>query len=186
MKARRAPAQRGAGYPSQPIVVRGRRCIISTIDRSQHDPSTLHISVHPQRDAVRVAPNGELDLANAASLQAQLDELRAAGFEHVVLDLRELTFMDSSGVRLILREDHLARSAGHGFSLIAGVPAVQRALELCGLSAQLDFDDPFAERESRRVVSRHTDLGRPRLSIAFQGYVAQLRRQGRSGRLSLR
>ncbi|MDP1849261.1 MAG: STAS domain-containing protein [Solirubrobacteraceae bacterium] len=140
------------------------------------------MSVHPQRGAVRVAPCGELDVASAASLQAQLDELRVAGFEHVVLDLRELTFMDSSGVRLILGEDRLARSAGRRFSLIAGVPAVQRVLGVCGVSAQLDLDDRFAEPASGRVVWRHADVDRQRLSIAFQGYVAQLRRQGRSTR----
>lgn len=182
MKARRAPGPTGAGYPSQPTVARGRGSIIrSSIVRSHHDPSTLLISVHPQRGAVRVVPSGELDLANAGALRAQLDELRAAGFEHVVLDLRDLTFMDSSGVRLILREDRLARSAGRRFALIAGIPSVQRVLTVCGVARRLEFDDPFVAPTPTRVPLRHGDFERPRLGIAFQGYVAQLRRQGRSG-----
>jgi anti-anti-sigma factor len=39
------------------------------------------------------------------SLEAQLRELHDVGFEHVVLDLRELAFIDSTGLRLILSED---------------------------------------------------------------------------------
>jgi anti-sigma B factor antagonist len=188
MKARRAPGNGAPDTPHNRSLSEGRRCIISrTTIRSQHDPSALFISVHPQRGAVRVAPSGELDFANAASLHAQLDELRGAGFEHVVLDLRELTFMDSSGVRLILREDRLARTAGRRFSLIPGIPAVQRVLSLCGLAAGLDFDDPFARAASRGVESPQGDFNRAHMGIAFQGYVAQLRRQGRpTSRLSLR
>lgn len=97
------------------------------------------IAVDPQRDVVRVAPAGELDAANAGALQAQLDDLHGAGFKHVVLDLRELTFMDSTAIRLILEEDRLARSSGRRLSLIKGSPAVQRVLSICGLSEQLDF-----------------------------------------------
>ena len=96
----------------------------------------------PQRDVVRVAPTGELDLASAAALQAQLDDLHDAGFTHVVLDLRELTFMDSAAVRLILKEDRLARSTGRRLSLIEGSPTVQRVLNTCGVADQLDFADP--------------------------------------------
>ena len=128
---------------------------------------------------MRVTPNGELDLSNAGALQAQLDELRTAGFAHVVLDLRELSFMDSSGVRLIFREDRRARSAGHRFSLIAGNPQVQRVLNICGLIERLDFA-PVAPTPLKRIVSpRPGGAERPPLGMAFQSYVAQLRRQGR-------
>ena len=130
---------------------------------------------------MRVVPGGELDLSNAAALQAQLDELRVAGFAHVMLDLRELTFMDSSGVRLIFREDRRARSAGRRFSLIAGNPQVQRVLSVCGLQERLDFGDPVAQTPLKRVVSPRPAGGeRPSLGIAFQCYLAQLRQQGRA------
>ena len=130
---------------------------------------------------MRVTPSGELDLSNAAALQAQLDELRAAGFAHIMLDLRELTFMDSSGVRLIFREDRRAHSAGHRFSLIAGSPEVQRVLSVCGLEERLDFGDPVAQVPLKRNVAPRPAGGeRPGLGIAFQSYLAQLRQQGRA------
>ncbi|MBW3608582.1 MAG: STAS domain-containing protein [Actinobacteria bacterium] len=137
---------------------------------------------------MRVAPGGELDLANAATLQAQLDELRGAGFQHVMLDLRELTFIDSSAVRLILREDRLARSAGRRFSLIQGPPAVQRVLDVCDVLDRLDFGEPVAARSVvRRAPSGSAALDRPHLGIAFQCYLAELRQQGRAtSRLSAR
>jgi anti-sigma B factor antagonist len=91
----------------------------------------FRVDVHPERDVVRVAAVGELDLATVAHLQAQIRELRDAGFAHLVLDLRQLTFMDSSGVALILDEDRFARRNGQDFLIINGAPAIQRVLQLC-------------------------------------------------------
>ncbi|HEV2775563.1 MAG TPA: STAS domain-containing protein [Solirubrobacteraceae bacterium] len=100
----------------------------------------FRVDVHPEHDAVRLVPVGELDLATAGLLEKQLHELRSAGFDHVVLDLRELTFMDSSGIRVVVAEHRFAERAGHEFSLISGPPAVQRALEVCGLLSLLNID----------------------------------------------
>jgi anti-anti-sigma factor len=108
------------------------------------DPSSLpapfRVDVHPERDAVRVVPVGELDLATSEVLERQLHELRRAGFQRVVLDLRELTFIDSSGIRVVLAEHQFAEQAERRFSLIHGPPVVQRALEVCGLLDRLRVD----------------------------------------------
>ena len=89
---------------------------------------------------MRVVPVGELDLATTPELEAQLHELRRSGFEHVVLDMRGLTFIDSSGIRAILAENQFADTNGREFSLLSGPPAVQRALEVCGLLEHLRVD----------------------------------------------
>jgi anti-anti-sigma factor len=141
----------------------------------------LRIDVYPQRDAVCIATAGELDVANCGALEAQLRELRDAGFAHVVLDLRKLTFMDSGGVRLIIREDRLARSAGQRFSLITGVGAAQRVLALCGLTDRLTFAAPLPPPVvSPGATARHGDVARPDPGTAFQIYLAELRQQGRA------
>ena len=93
----------------------------------------FRVDVHPERDVVRVAPVGELDLATAGLLEHELRELRSAGFDHVVLDMRALTLIDSSGIRVVLAEHRFAATSNHEFSLISGPPAIQRALELCGV-----------------------------------------------------
>lgn len=106
---------------------------------SRHQDTAFRIDVHPERECVRVAALGEVDLATVSMLQAQLGELRDTGFDAIVLDLREVSFLDSSGVAAIVAEDRLARSNGHSFMLIAGPPAVQRVLDICGLLERLRF-----------------------------------------------
>jgi anti-sigma B factor antagonist len=105
----------------------------------QDDPSCFRIEVHPERKVVRVVPVGDLDLPRVDALKAQLRELRESGFDRIVLDLRQLTFMDTTAVALILSEDHLARVDDHGFELIAGSHAIQRILEICGVVNHLRF-----------------------------------------------
>lgn len=110
-----------------------------TDEPPQQDSSTFGIDLHPERETVRVAPRGELDVATAGMLEAQLHELRDSGFDCVVLDLRMLTFMDSAGVALIIGEDRCARSNGHDFSLIAGPAAIQRVLDVAGVAGLVRF-----------------------------------------------
>jgi anti-anti-sigma factor len=86
--------------------------------------------VQAERGRVRVTLHGELDLATAPEVERRLRELRESGFDHVVLDLRELAFMDSTGLRVVMREDAAARADGRTFALIAGPPAVQRIFEV--------------------------------------------------------
>ncbi len=105
-------------------------------------PGDLRVEVHPEGAAVRVVPVGELDLATVGQLEAELDGLRAAGLGEVVLDLRELAFIDSTGVRLILAEERGAREDGREFGLIGGPPAVQRILEISGVVEHLRFRAP--------------------------------------------
>jgi anti-sigma B factor antagonist len=105
--------------------------------RPDFDP--FRVEVRPERDAVRVVPVGELDVDTAGELEAQLDELLDAGFDTVVLDLRELDFIGSTGIRAILLGSERARDAGCDFSIISGSPAVQRVFDVCGLLEQLRF-----------------------------------------------
>jgi anti-sigma B factor antagonist len=113
----------------------------------QQDHPEFRVDVHPQRDRVRVVPVGELDVATGPRLEAQLRQLRASGFEHIVLDLGELTFMDSTGIRLILAEEDFARSNARDFSLIGGGrPAVRRVIDVCGLDGHLRPSATLAPR----------------------------------------
>ncbi len=59
-----------------------------------------------------------------------------------MLDLRALTFMDSSGLRIILSANAAARRDGWRLQLVAGPPGVQRIFEICGVTGSLRFVDP--------------------------------------------
>ena len=77
----------------------------------------LDINVDRRPTSTVVTLRGELDLATATRLDCALDTLTA---EDVVLDLRPLTYLDSTGVRLLLRRDAAARSSGQQLRVIRG------------------------------------------------------------------
>jgi anti-sigma B factor antagonist len=112
------------------------------------------VSVRPERDAVYVTPCGELDIATADRLAEQVHELADAGFHRVVVDLRELTFLDLSGVRLLCELDATARADGWEFELIQGRAAVRRLLVFTETLALLPFATTMPP-PLRRAVSRN-------------------------------
>jgi anti-sigma B factor antagonist len=87
---------------------------------------------------------GPLDIATSGAVE---EALRSAleGGGPVRLDLSDVTFMDSSGMRSLLRAFRLARERDAAFELIPGPPVVQRVLHVTGLADLLTFverDDP--------------------------------------------
>lgn len=99
----------------------------------------LRIEVHREHDRARVTPIGELDIATVGQLDDQLSRLHGAGLRHLVLDLRELTFIDSTALRLILRWDSHANQNGTSFALIKGTSSIQRIFEITRLGDRLRF-----------------------------------------------
>jgi anti-anti-sigma factor len=88
-----------------------------------------------------VQPHGELDLDSVHRVEAALAELREEGCPEVVLDLRGLTFMDSTGLRLVIRWDTTARADGFRFAIVPGAETVQRVFRLTGMDEHLTVAD---------------------------------------------
>jgi anti-anti-sigma factor len=85
---------------------------------------------------------GELDLSGTPAVEAELERLAAEpGVEAVALDLRELEFLDSSGLRLIVLADQRLRDAGRRLALVRGPQSVQRVFDITRVSERLDFVD---------------------------------------------
>jgi len=108
----------------------------------------FHCTVEPEGDSVRVVPFGELDLETAGEVEAQLRSLWRARFPEVVLELRNLTFMDSTALHLILRTDEQARHDGTAFVLVPGSPVVQRLFDLTGVRDRLTFREYSRGRQA--------------------------------------
>jgi anti-anti-sigma factor len=81
---------------------------------------------------------GELDIATTPGAEAEVKRLEQDGARVIVLDLRGLTFMDSTGLRLLVAADARAREMGRQLTIIKGPEAVHRVLEITGLDAKLN------------------------------------------------
>ncbi len=103
------------------------------------EPPTFRCDVEPERDRVRVVLTGELDLATVEPLEREVDSLLGSGFRWIVLDLRGLTFLDSSGLRYLLTLADGARNDGFRLELIQGGDSVRRLFELTGTQDALPF-----------------------------------------------
>jgi anti-sigma B factor antagonist len=95
-------------------------------------------------DTAWVRPVGELDLDTAPLLDEELTAVRTDGTRRIVLDLRRLTFMDSTGLRLVIRWDAAASEDGFEFAIVPGSEVVQRVIRLTGMDDQLAVSDPPA------------------------------------------
>ena len=110
-----------------------------------HNAFAIETSRAGERLVVR--PSGDLDLATAPELE-ELVMGRLADGALVVLDLRGLSFMDSSGVRVLVAA-HARASDGNGGELTIVRPArgsaVDRILEVSGIDQALPLvDEPGA------------------------------------------
>lgn len=82
---------------------------------------------------------GEIDAHTAPELAAHLDPLPGASGD-VVVDLAGVTFIDSSGLRVLVEAHHRSSESGRRLALRSPSPAVVRLLEISGLADHLDVD----------------------------------------------
>jgi anti-sigma B factor antagonist len=93
--------------------------------------------------AAVIAVSGELDLAGAVALEQELARIERERDGAVVLDLRGVEFMDSSGLRLIAVSVQRAQARGRRLALVPGSEQVMRVFDITGMRERLDFvDDP--------------------------------------------
>lgn len=102
----------------------------------------LSAAVEDRDDAVHVVLRGELDLATMGVAEEALSGVAEDG-KALVLDLRQLSFLDSSGLRLILTSAEAANKAGRSMFVVKGPAQVDRVFELTGAGERLNLvDDP--------------------------------------------
>ena len=91
-----------------------------------------------------ISLTGELDLSGAGPLEEEIARLVAAdGIARVVLDLRELEFMDSSGLRMVALAARRLSAGDRSLVLVRGRDAVQRVFAITRMDEHLTFvDDP--------------------------------------------
>jgi anti-anti-sigma factor len=126
--------------------------VLNDSNGSPSDPPSTRFAIRGATDVdprfAVVTVSGELDLGTAGLLWPHLEvALVSTPAEVVVLDATDLDFIDSSGLRVLLRAARLAQSteSAAAFRVVAPHPVVQRVLDLSGARQALDLRQSVAE-----------------------------------------
>jgi anti-anti-sigma factor len=84
---------------------------------------------------------GELCLASATDLEDELKVVELTPVRTITVDLRELMFIDSTGIRVLVSAQRRSWQDGDRLVVVRGAEGIQRIFELCGLANRLAFVD---------------------------------------------
>jgi anti-sigma B factor antagonist len=102
----------------------------------------LMIRIRAEAEASMLELYGELELANAGTLERELHVLEEGiAPKTIIVDLSALAFIDTSGLSALVSADRRAREGGWSFGLLRPVGQVERILLLTGLWENLHFLD---------------------------------------------
>jgi len=107
--------------------------------------SAFELHVVRSDGRMHVTPRGELDIVTAPQLEAAVSEATSEPVSELVLDLRELTFMDSTGLRALAQANLKAEQAGTALSIWRGSHQIERVLEISGLGPLLPLANAPAD-----------------------------------------
>ena len=102
----------------------------------------VDIRLNASDDVAVVRLRGELDISSSTDLDRELQRLEQSTPPVVVLDLRELAFIDSTGLRLVLNADARARAGGWRLVMLRGPERVDRVFRVALLDRRLEFALP--------------------------------------------
>jgi anti-sigma B factor antagonist len=103
-------------------------------------PGALTVSSVIEDGIASIFLRGELDLASAPQMEECLANVLERAPTRVVVDLGQLAFIDSTGLRLLLQADTRAREHGYELVLRPGADSVQRVFEVAGAVDVLRFE----------------------------------------------
>jgi anti-anti-sigma factor len=102
----------------------------------------LRVDVRRERERVVLRLDGELDLASAPLFEREIESAEIGATPTVVLDLENLEFIDSTGLRIILAAHERSRERGQEFAVTRGSPQVQRLLSITRVGEHLHIIAP--------------------------------------------
>jgi anti-anti-sigma factor len=107
------------------------------VDPKPRPYSTFQIQVVASAETHTLLLSGESDLASGPELETVVRRLCDSGTSDLVLDLRDLEFIDSTGLRAILIAADLCDANGRGFRLIRVPESIRRVFEVSGVDGVL-------------------------------------------------
>ena len=114
----------------------------SVPNQPESRPTPGQLKIEPQVSGAchTICLSGELDMASAPELQAVIDSALAEARE-IVLDVQELTFIDSTGLRCILACQAACQTSGTAFLMTPGKTQARRLFEITGVLDRLSITD---------------------------------------------
>ena len=97
----------------------------------------LDVQVSQEGSTTTVSARGEIDLLTTVRLNRELEIAAEAAPDWLRLDLSQVTYMDTTGVAVLLKARRRALEAGCRFTVKAASPTIQRLLEITGLAVLL-------------------------------------------------
>lgn len=104
------------------------------IDAHGHDGGVMHLVL-----------SGELDLSTVEKVEHELERIEEQKPPVVALDLSRVTFLDSSGLRVIVSADQRAEREQRRFVVVRGPDTVQRVFSITHLDEKLELIDDVSE-----------------------------------------
>jgi anti-anti-sigma factor len=105
----------------------------------------LEVETRKGDGVAHVVLRGELDLSTVEKVEQELGQLQASEELLLVLDLSGLTFLDSTGLRLMVTADQRAQKDGRRLVIVKGPETVQRVFSITKLDETLEMVDDFSE-----------------------------------------
>lgn len=101
----------------------------------------LEVTIEHDGSMPRVVLTGELDLATAEQLEDELKSVESSEPPKLVLDLRKLEFMDSTGLRAVIAADSRARERGGKVVIVRAPEEVDRVFRITRMDQHLELVD---------------------------------------------
>ena len=112
-------------------------------------PLGFTVRTDVRNGVARLALIGELDMAAVAALQTHLDRVVNDGVRATMIDLRELTFMDSTGLHVLITAPDRAKQNGHRVAVVGVGGAPRKLLQITGTDGALIDEESGAELARR-------------------------------------
>jgi anti-anti-sigma factor len=103
------------------------------------------LQTETQGNSALVTIRGDLDVQVAEHVADELSRVESTSPDVLVLDLRRLSFMDSSGMAVVAAAQARAAAAGRRFAVVAPPAGVMRAFEVSGLAELVTIADDVAQ-----------------------------------------
>ena len=120
---------------------------------TQPTPFDVHVAQSDSRTVVK--PTGELDAYSAPQLRKILDEVLDGSVRCVAVDLAATTFIDSTGLGVLVGAARRAKSQGAELVLDSPSHSVHRVLQITGLSLSITVENPPAAQPGDEVLPGH-------------------------------